>query len=421
MLELCHPSSSVSNKLQFSIDPPKQLTYGTGPKGSVRLRTALASLFNTHFSARQKVQPDEILVSAGVAAMADLLSWAICNEGDGIFVPQPLYTAFTTDFHTRNRAHMIPVPFQGLPGYRRVEDIFEEHLNIAALERAMSNTLAKGIRPRGFLLTNPHNPLGKCYPAATIRAIAAFCERHNLHFISDEIYALSVYADPEQNQTPFVSALSLDLDDCIDPRRVHVLYGTSKDFCASGLRLGVLHSRYPELHDALATVSRFAWPSYLVQDCWAKMLEDRAFLDTFITQNRQRLQVAYQQISAFLDQHDIRYLRNPVAGVFLWVDLRPYILEHPATHADALAAGTAIEELYVSGPRATFYTERVDALLQGCLARSVNIGKGANFRAEEIGWFRITFSLGESALLLGLERLRTALADFQRSPKKTQG
>lgn len=50
--------------------------------------------------------------------------------------------------------------------------------------------------------------------------------------------------------TNFTSVLSLDLAHVIDPNLVHVMYGMSKDFGASGLRLAGLHSRNPNLTQA---------------------------------------------------------------------------------------------------------------------------------------------------------------------------
>lgn len=78
--------------------------------------------------------------------------------------------------------------------------------------------------------------------------IARFCGDHKIHFISDEIYANSVFENKNaMNATSFTSVLSLNLTNTIDPDLVHVMYGMSKDFGASGLRLGALHSRNEEM------------------------------------------------------------------------------------------------------------------------------------------------------------------------------
>lgn len=90
----------------------------------------------------------------------------------------------------------------------------------------------------------------------SIKAIAAFCAKYGLHYLSDEIYAMSVFdnrAYPEA--TKFSSVLSIDLTGIIDLLLVHVLYGMSKDFCGNGLRLGTLHSRNPALRAAVMGIA----------------------------------------------------------------------------------------------------------------------------------------------------------------------
>jgi len=46
------------------------------------------------------------------------------------------------------------------------------------------------------MLCHPQNPFGQCYNKETLLAYAIFAEKHNLHLISDELYALSIYDNP---------------------------------------------------------------------------------------------------------------------------------------------------------------------------------------------------------------------------------
>lgn len=68
---------------------------------------------------------------------------------------------------------------------------------------------------------------GRCYSPAALRALADFCQNKDLHLISDEIYALSVYQRPNHANESFTSVLSMG-QEIISPDRVHVLYGLSK-------------------------------------------------------------------------------------------------------------------------------------------------------------------------------------------------
>jgi xeroderma pigmentosum group C-complementing protein len=76
-----------------------------------------------------------------------------------------------------------------------------------------------------------------------LEALLQFCHKYQIHLISDEVYALSVYDNDDPN-SGFVSVLSIDpVPLGVDPALVHVLYGMSKDFAAAGLRLGCLVSQ----------------------------------------------------------------------------------------------------------------------------------------------------------------------------------
>ncbi len=83
-----------------------------------------------------------------------------------------------------------------------------------------------------------------------------FCAKHNLHYLSDEIYATSVFKnDSYPDATPFKSVLSIAIEGVIDPNLVHVLYGAAKDFCANGLRLGAFHTRSDVLRKAVLSIT----------------------------------------------------------------------------------------------------------------------------------------------------------------------
>ena len=55
------------------------------------------------------------------------------------------------------------------------------------------------------------------------------CQKYQIHLISDEIYALSVFKNEEAaDAAPFTSILSIDPAGIIDPSLVHVIWGMSK-------------------------------------------------------------------------------------------------------------------------------------------------------------------------------------------------
>ena len=116
---------------------------------------------------------------------------------------------------------------------------------VAAYRAAVEGTTCK---VRGLLFCNPHNPHGHICPVEVIDALLQYCEEADVHFISDEIYALSTFGAMNEDFTgyseifkspasQFVSVLSRDLQELgVDGSRVHLLYSISKDFGSSGLR-----------------------------------------------------------------------------------------------------------------------------------------------------------------------------------------
>jgi gliotoxin/aspirochlorine biosynthesis aminotransferase len=107
---------------------------------------------------------------------------------------------------------------------------------IPALEESFNNS---EVPVKALVLSNPHNPFGLCYPREVLEACLNFCQLRGIHFISDEVYALTSFNNPEiPKPAPFISALKIDATALgCDLSRVHVIWSTSKDFGSSGIRM----------------------------------------------------------------------------------------------------------------------------------------------------------------------------------------
>lgn len=152
-----------------------------------------------------------------------------------------------------------------------------------------------------------------------------FCQKHQIHLISDEIYACSVFDSGEANAIPYTPVLSIDTEGLIDPELIHVEYGMSKDFGASGLRLGAVVTRNKAVLRAIDTVLRFYEPSHISISVAATMLEDREWCRKFIESLRTKLAKAYKHVTAGLREMGVEYLQGGNAGFFVWVNLTKYL------------------------------------------------------------------------------------------------
>ena len=158
------------------------------------------------------------------------------------------------------------------------------------------------------------------------------CQKHRIHLVSDEIYAISVWhADrnsaDEPNIEPFTSALTLASSDSriIDPSLVHVEWGISKDFGANGLRLGSIISQHnPSVHAAMVPVAKYSYASSLTEAIVIKLLSDSDFVDSYISENNKKFFDNYKHVAKWADEQGIDYEKGVNAAFFLWVDLGVY-------------------------------------------------------------------------------------------------
>ncbi|KAH7222605.1 pyridoxal phosphate-dependent transferase [Fusarium redolens] len=381
----------------FSVDS-HALTAGDGFTGSHRLRNTLASFISRHFSPYEQVIKDQVIVTSGVGQAIELSGFALCDKGDGVLLARPHYGNFPIDLGYRVEAKIVGVSFGDIDPFS-VE-------TVAAYEKALEEAEKQGIRVRVFLLCNPHNPLGRCYTPEVLKAYMQFCQKHSLHLISDEVYALSVWENPEAPNAPgFTSALAIDPDGLIDRDLIHVLWGMGKDFGSCGIRIGCLISRNEAFLRACEANSYFSGPSSLADLATARVLDDDAFIESYVKTNRLRLAENYTLTTKFLESHQIPYKKGSNAGLFVWADLfQPLRAPVDAT--------LQIQEEYREDSGKALRT--LEASLQETLLKhKIFLALGADFGSDIPGWFRIVFAHDGRYLHLGLERMMEAVEAFR--------
>ena len=241
--------------------------------------------------------------------------------------------------------------------------------------------------------------------------------------IFDEIYGLSVFEqgpttnDPPGTQTTpnkFISTLSLDHQRfSFEPSRVHVLYGISKDFGCCGLRAGILISQNnPSLLQLItdlnlnqvqvSSLTEFSFASLILDSSGSHGHQD--FLDSYVIENKRRLQQAYQTVTDRLNKLKIKYNKPSNGGFFLMIDLSRYLRNPPDTNnKDQQSEESAIiqeEKLFT-----TLLTEYKTYLAPG------NV-----YHYPKPGFFRLTFTVPADQLDLGLQRLSQFMEFFETLP-----
>ena len=358
----------------------------TAPTGSHRIKKALSRFLNKHLRPLQTIEPSHVTVTNGCSPALEHLSWAIANPGDGFLLGQPWYGSFIPDISLRPEVDVVPVPFHD-----------KDPLLIDAVQKyedAILKAQAKGQRVAGLMLCHPHNPLGRCYPRDVLTGLMRLCEKYKVHLVSDEIYALSTFQnqiDTKPPGVPFESILSIDSKGIIDPARVHVVWGMSKDFGANGMRLGcVVSQRNQTLHDALVQPALYSVASGMSDHAAANILEDDNFTERYIKENQRKLSEHHKIAATWAKEHDVEYKPGVNAAFFLWVNIgQAYLKRHP---------GFKINDVS-------------DHVMQLMLKQKVWLASGVQFGAEDPGWFRIVFSHQPHHLYEGLRRIIIALED----------
>lgn len=101
-------------------------------------------------------------------------------------------------------------------------------------------------------------------------------------------------------------------------------------------------------------------------------------------------------------------LNNRNAGMFIWVDLRKYL-----AGAGVEVATLAVRHLSTKAREE--YQKREAEIGNRFFASGVGIAMGTNFLTEEVGWFRLTFSVSTEALETGLQRMLKVLREIEQT------
>lgn len=345
---------------------------------------------------------------------------------------------FDVHFMLRPNIKIVPVFTRSVSFLDRPSHLLSESL-IPALEAALQSCEDES-RARAFVITNPHNPFARCYPEAVLREAMQWCAERGLHYISDEVYALSDFsavpsparengigrgsapATPNgtgakhstgPDATPFTSALSIALPADKTPP-TSVVWSTSKDLGSSGLRVGAHVSRPTDktalssspssssssssssaalLATSLALLSTTQLPtlSMLLTRC---LLTSPRF-DALVVANRARLR----------EHHDAVARRLRAWGVpFVPATSGPYLLARLGAGLGGGGGGGGGSGGGSGGG------DVVDVLRREAMVL-VSPGKGFHFPGSDDvqGWVRVTFAVPGDVLREGLDRIGRAL------------
>lgn len=166
-------------------------------------------------------------VLAGIRGALDAFSPAGCP----VVVPTPAYPPFFEIVELSGR-QVVEVPMVDAGG--------RFALDVERIDRALDQGA------RAVLLCNPHNPSGRAFEHAELRAVAGTVERYGARVVSDEVHAPLVL--PERQHVPYASVSEAAA------RHSVTVVSASKAFNLAGLKCAQLVAT--NHHDALRLRNR---------------------------------------------------------------------------------------------------------------------------------------------------------------------
>jgi cysteine-S-conjugate beta-lyase len=175
------------------------------------------------------VAADSIFTTHGLVNGTALCIDAFTAPGDGVILMTPVYHAFSRIIKAAGR-EVVECPLVLEGGVAQ--------LDIAGWDARMTG------REKMLILCSPHNPGGRVWTVEELRAVADFCQRHDLILVSDEIHHDLVF--PGQKHTVMANAAPQVAD------RLVMMTATTKTFNIAGAHIGNVIIADPVLRKAFA-------------------------------------------------------------------------------------------------------------------------------------------------------------------------
>ena len=195
-------------------------TYYSDATGISELKDAVQKRYSKMYGLH--MDSDGIITTAGISEALHFMNDALVNPGEKAIIFKPYYTAYIPRLRLAG----------GEPVFENYDErdgwnIEIEHVR-SSIKKMKANGKMKNIKY--MLITNPNNPTGTVLKRSILEDIAEIANDNNIFLISDEIYDEIVF-----NGAQFTS-----ISKVAKGQPYMILNGASKDFDATGFRLGLM-------------------------------------------------------------------------------------------------------------------------------------------------------------------------------------
>ncbi|MBB3168815.1 pyridoxal phosphate-dependent aminotransferase [Simiduia aestuariiviva] len=262
-------------------------THYSPAQGELALRQAVAEL-ESKTSPHPCDADDIVIFPGGTNALYSVFS-CICNAGDEVVVPDPMYVGYCGVFDAVG-IKTVPVPLKAEANFA---------LDMDAMKAAITENT------KAVIVNTPGNPCGNMMSREELAELAAYTHERGVWLISDEVYSMITFKQRHVS----LRAAAAQLDNVI------MVDGLSKSHAMSGWRIGWVvapQSLVPHLTN-LAGASVFGCPQF-IQDAAAFALRHD---DYYVAQMRDEYKKRRDFLVARINEMPGVSAESPDAGMFV--------------------------------------------------------------------------------------------------------
>ena len=279
---------------------------------------------------RWEIDPSWIVWLPGMVCGLNLCSLAFSEPDENYLTLTPVYPPFLTAGRNFGR-RAIRVPW--------AHSDQAWHLDWDALEAAVTP------QTKMFYLCNPHNPIGRVWRREELERLGAFCEKHDLLLISDEIHC-DLILDESLPHLPS-AAISSELS-----ARTITLMAPSKTYNIPGLGCTMAIIANDKLRQKLEHSSRGLLPEVTTMGlsaCEAAYGRSEVWRQRLLATLRANSELITTTLADLPDVH----AEGPQESTYLyWINIAALELLDPIAHFEAHGIGLSDGNFFGAPPNA---------------------------------------------------------------------
>lgn len=298
------------------------------------------------------VEPENIIVTTGAKQSLYNILFSIVNPQDEVILIAPYWVSYPEMVKMVNGIPVAIIPEDGtfIP-------------QIQEIEKAVSSCT------KAIIINTPNNPSGVIYPESLIAELVDFCEKKNIHLISDDIYQKLVFDGIK------VPPAYLYTDKDVENTRIIVVNGVAKLYGMTGYRIGwtIANRRMVEVMTNIQSQITSCPPVISQSGAEGALTGMQSVVENLRLTVQNNRDVILQELRAFSDVETVK----PSGTFYVFPDFSSY-------NQDS--------------------TELAEFLLKKCLVVTV---PGRAFGMD--GYLRLSFSGSVKDIIEGVERMKWAL------------